>query len=309
MKKPQTTFETTFVTPTLAERWLKDRQYIVDGRNLQRAIKPQHVEELKQAMLRGEMVAANTKVQFCRCQGKYYNTDGQHTLHAIVGAGKTCPSFRGIDSIIETVACTDFDEVAHIFATRDIGIMRTHNDAMRASGISHEWNVSDQSVNLVGKAVVLLISGFTEYGSIERWKQRSRDIKIQKSREWMPLALKYFDYAKTHKGFTRYMRKPAMVAVGMCLIKEQEVKAAEFFKGVADDSGFAIGDPRKALREQLMRDDTKGGMYAEARYIACAWNAFYGKRILKIFRPVPVNKPIRLDGTIYDGENFHRLEV
>jgi len=157
------------VSVTQAKRWLEERKYEINGRRLQREIKPWHVEELTQAMLRGQMVASNTSVDFCRHNGKYYIVNGQHTLMAIVAANKRKPEFPGCEATVTTSHCENLEEVARIFATCDISIMRTHGDALHAAGISDEFGVSSQSTNKVATAIGLLISGFCRTGSTEGW--------------------------------------------------------------------------------------------------------------------------------------------
>jgi hypothetical protein len=301
------------VNVTKAKRWIVERKYVIDGKELQRKVRPGHVEELTQAMLRGEMVTANCTIQFCRFDGHYYNTDGQHTLLAIVLANKRKPSFDGLQATVEIVHCESKDEVARVYATRDTGIMRTQSDAFRASGISDEFCVSEPVVNKVGAAVAILIAGFSRSPGNDNWKQRSRDIRLRVTREWMPEAKLYFEYVKTQKGMTGLLRKSSLVAVGLCLIRYQPAKAETFLKGIADTSGQSNDDPRIKLREQLLRLEALKGTTIkkeqEARYVALAWNAFYRGVALKIFKTPNPDTPIKLLGTLYDGKTVHKIQV
>ena len=216
------------VTVTMVKRWLQERKYEVDGEVLQRKVKQPHVEELTQLIVRGELVPANTKIQFCRCDGKYYNTDGQHTMLAILAANKRKPTITGVMASVEICYCSSMEEVARIYATADIGVMRTQGDAFRAAGIAKEYGISDAGVNKVGSAVGLIIAGFSRPTS-DAWKLRNRDVKLAATREWMPLAQQYFDCVKTQKGFTKVMRKASFVAVGMVLLKYSRRKPRSFF--------------------------------------------------------------------------------
>ena len=300
------------VTVTMVKRWLEERKYEVDGSNLQRKVKPPHVEELTQLIVRGELVPANTKIQFCRCDGKYYNTDGQHTMLAILAANKRKPAITGVMANVEICYCSNMEEVARIYATADIGVMRTQGDALRAAGIAKEFDVSDVAVNKVGSAVGLIIAGFSR-PTTDAWKLRNRDVKLAAVREWMPLAQQYFDCVKTQKGFTKVMRKASFVAIGMTLLKFQPDKAKEFLLGVADDSGLDRADPRKALREQLLKLEARNGVQLrkeqEARYIAYAWNNFYRGHSIKQFKIGDPDEPIKLLGTKYDGESVKKMQV
>lgn len=127
MEQKMTTHQVMF-TPIKAGSDLASHNYIG-----QRSIRKQHVNYLAHEILEGRF-RPGTAIAFCRTpEGKQHLVNGQHTLSAIVRAG------RNIVLTVEQYFCKNMQEVAAIFATYDRQRTRSPSDIYSAYGLPQGW--------------------------------------------------------------------------------------------------------------------------------------------------------------------------
>lgn len=211
--------------------------------------------------------------------------------------------------MVVIIYCADMDEVQRHYANTDIGIMRTHNDAIQASGLAAEFGLSTAHTNAVVAAMSLIIRGFGPRASskLQAYAERSRQVRETLTRVWLPFGKTYFEIVKSQKHFFGLLRKAPVLAVGLVTVRHQLERAEVFWPQVADDSGLSRRDPPKVLREKLieLKDNTKVRTTAEylSRLVAVAWNAFYDGRKVTSLRvgPSTARNHIKIKGTPHKG--------
>jgi len=230
-------------------------------------------------------------------------------------AGK---KFPGIELVVRTIYCNDMSEVEFHYANADIGIMRTHRDAIQASGMHTEFGISLARANAVSSAVPIIIRGFSGKHPAQYFAERSRAVRRIITREWMPYAVTYYDIVKSQKHFSKHFTNAAVLAVGLVTVRYQCNQASMFWPMVADDSGLSRKDPPKVLREKIIELYGSKIRYTQIHYsrlIAVAWNAFFEDRKIASLRvttddtAVGGYPPIKLLGTPHKGKRVIRPNI
>lgn len=269
------------VTPEMAANWRKHWDYIG-----QRPFRPWHCDNLTQEMRSGRF-RKNTQVAFMRYQGRYYCTNGQHTLEAVARSGvpqTLCISVEDASSM---------EDVADDFSRHDTGLARQFGDALAAHAVHEDLGVTRSALHIITAAVTYFASVSGE-SSQRAAQQLTHDQKIGLVRKHGALARQAFELFEgaTTRGY--FTRRTTMVSAMACLRADPD-RAKQFYRAMALDDGLRVNDPRKTLLDWLRTRTTPGGRYGTnsgsvkvaadhelVKAIAAAWNAWVDGRDLQV---------------------------
>ena len=266
------------VTPKIASVWRRKWHY-----SGQRVFKQWHCDNLIK-MMKQNIFRPKTQISFVVVDGKFYLTNGQHTLAAIE-LSNTTQELCVVVSHGKTM-----EDVADDFARHDTHLTRQFADSLVAHSVHDELGVSNTALNAITAAVSYYAFLRGEIGT--RPSMLTHDQKLILVRKYGHLgatAYRYFDGA-TNKNYL--IRKTSLASAMLCA--EKHDGAEEFWTAIALDDGLRQGDPRKTLLEWLRQRNTPGGRYGTSssetkiandhemvKAIAAAWNAWIDNRELK----------------------------
>lgn len=272
------------VTPTTAAHWLNNFNY-----EHQRKLRQYHVSTLANEMTAGRF-RNRTQINFCEFGGRYFLTNGQHTLNAIVTSQVSC------ELSVIVLSCSSMSEVADDFSRHDTHLTRQMADSLVAHEIDQQLDVTKTELNWISAACFYYMYMLQEINTKAR-SQISHDVKLE-------AVMKYGELAKSAlhtinepgaKGKTFLVRKTTL-ACAMFVYNSDSSLCDDFYGEISRDDGLKRGDPRKALLE-YMRDTTTtgGGYYAKSakksapdhilvKSQATAFNAYIERRDLKIIK-------------------------
>ena len=284
--------ELRLVTPEVAKTLREDAHY-----ERQRPINEIHVKRLATEMAKGRFIAG-TQVHICDLNGKLFVVNGNHTLEAVMES-KIPVALDLLYTEVKSHA-----EIAKIYMRHDIGRWRDWAAAIRASGLTEAMHANKSTVNVFGGACLYILCGFAHIGgggreSPEHNEARtSRDVRIEKMREYQPYAERYFSCIKNANGMLlrRLLSSPVM-AVALECFRYHPGKAKEFWSAVANNEGLKRGDPRRTLINYLIEQPSgSNNRVLLPRACAAAWNAQHEGRELQIIR-IHTSSPFVLLGT------------
>lgn len=270
---PSVNFE--IVTPEIAASWLKLN---TQNRNVRRL----HVENLTEAMRRGDFVVNGDTLRF---DEKGALLDGQHRLLAIVASGiaQKCLVVRGVPRNAQD--------------TIDRNEGRTVGDALTQAGFN--------AGSTLGSAAKL-VQAFEEdaLGWVNaRGKFHPRDAKLVIAKHSkLPDSVDYI--LSLRSGLDRVYGARSVLSClhYICSRVEQNI-ANEFFARLSDGVGLQQTDPVLLLRHALIDDRrdprTKLSQPLKMALIIKAWNSAFRKRPLKRLRWGKDEKFPQVEGFTY----------
>ena len=299
------------VNPEQADEWVKTYDYgKTHMATVMRPINQKHVEFLASEMLKGRF-QDHARIEFADCaeNGRRYIVNGNHTLRAIVLAG------RPQRVTVEYVQCPTMGEVRVRYATYDINRVRNRADSLRAYDAIAMFGADAQSnyVKQLSAAVGFIMDGFVK-SSIKR---STADILVAMN----PWAEAYTALVgvvgKSSRG-QRITNRRAVLAVALVTMRYQPELAARFWRDVADGAGLKIKSPAWQLREYLSEATMIGGpipngveIAVMAKTVAYCWNKYFEGMQTIDRMSVPLDKPISILGApeipVYRPVNLDEL--
>lgn len=261
------------VTPERAADWLSHAIY-----ERQRRRADWHVRRLAVEAEAGRLIPG-TQIHFAMHEARLHLVNGQHTLAAIVKAGRPV-----VLSVLQTEV-DSLEEAGQLYGRHDRGRSRTPHDAFLGMGLDTKLELSEREVNALGAAIRYLMSGFRRVnvhnsGAVNT---QSLDLVAAEMEKWAPEARIYFSAVSASDAAykPKYLRA-GVVAVALVTLrrwpgqrKNYNDIAATFWRGLAADDGLRKGDPRKALNRFLLsRNAAMGDKITFMRHVAAAWNRF-----------------------------------
>lgn len=266
------------ITPHLAELWLNSNY------ENQRQLREYHVNYLANEMKLGRFMPTVT-IAFCLMNGKSHLVNGQHTLHAIIRSG-TVQELGVQRTSVDTPS-----ELAQIYTTYDIQSKRTLRDAIHAHKLEYITGLPVESITRLCSACTWIERGFTT-----NYHLTMSSRKVLSYQDQIDLASPWFEEMKklTHDIIApcgtvirNKIHKAGVLSMALLTVKYRQGEARKFWKQVAQDDGLKIGDPRKTLRNWILKYDDN----SKARYpvhpntfsiaVMQAWNKFMMEESLK----------------------------
>lgn len=289
--------ELLLVTPEIAKSLRESAHY-----ERQRPINQMHVTRLATEMEKGRFVAG-TQIHICQIGDALSIINGNHTLEAVIASGVSVP----LDILYSEVR--NEDEVARLYARHDIGRWRDWAATIRAAGLYDKIHAPKMSINNFGGACLYILCDFAHIGgggreSKEHNERRtSRDVRVEKMREYQPFAERYFSCITDATGaLLRRLHSAPVLAAALETFRYQPGKAKEFWTAVAQNEGLKRGDPRRTLVNYLIELPSQSNNRSILpRAVAAAWEAWYDGRDLQIIR-IHAAVPFKLAGTPWGKE-------
>lgn len=278
------------IGPELAKRILAETNYVG-----QRGYDERTGQVYAAMMQRGLWDLADP-ITFASLAGKLILVNGQHRLQAIILFGKPVEFRVAINHV-----ASEADAKALYWRFDKLVRGRSDADVLRAADVAAEHEVSPRMARAVYAATGIIVNGFVipASGTIKDIaKLRIVDLRIEACAPFWPAAR---TLEAALKKCESQLRGPILRAttfsVALITTKYQEEKAAEFWKGVAENDGLRRRDPRHAFVRDLK--NRKGGIGQKDQTIhaaALAWNAWFEGRNLELVK-VPENAKLRILGT------------
>lgn len=295
------------VSPDEAATWLEKNQYIY-----QRPLSKRLVRAYRELMEQGEWPPA-TQIEFAvnLKTGQTVLVNGQHRLHAQVES-KTYQEYS-----IARINYTTDEELAFIYATRDIGSVRTPVQAVRAYGIQDELGLTTWQLTTAIAATKMIGNRFTQASS----RKRNNPEMVKEVLRYRVGIDKYFENAIVKEGYFTVIRRAPVAALGIVLYQYAahhygEKMVDDFTKGAIFGLNVGDGDPRKVafdhliatkLRSRMVDNGGRKGQGVTAeyqvRYLINCWNAYSEGRSITTTRVVgDLNGPVTINGTPWKGK-------
>lgn len=267
-------------TPEMASKWLATMNY-----KHQRKIRTYHVTGLAREMEAGRF-RAKTQINFCELDGQFHLTNGQHTLGAIVKSGRA-----QLLCVVVTIVASE-QEIADDFARHDTHLTRRMADSLAAHEVHLHFGITPTQLHAVTAACIYFASGVGDI-PVRNSSNITHDEKLRIVMKYGERAVQCVRLLEGHFDKSYLTRKTTLAAMMFTLPHDA---AVEFWEGIRDDDGLRTGDPRKTLLEHLRNSVTLGGMswkvlagkavasHALVKGIASGWNAWVGRKELKIIR-------------------------
>jgi hypothetical protein len=236
-----------------------------------------------------------------------YMINGRHTCEAIVAADK--PLWTNI----RTIVCTTMQEIDAMYSVADHNLPRKPIDTLRARGAIDDDEFSKPTVRVIMSAVRLLILGFRRTGGTRRdVHQLSKDdtVLTELFKEYKPLAHAFYGHLHKmrDKSNVTLFNSSGILAVFIACYQHAREDADKFWPLVFNPTAEAsdLGDPRRTLREYLLKRGVGDKPPDLARYVASPWNMFCAKKPLEriVIREQTFQRPLYLAKTPYDGVNY-----
>jgi len=269
------------VTPELATAWLASYHYAG-----QRQFKDWHRNNLARMMREG-CFRPKTQIAFVRVRDRFYLTNGQHTLSAIVTSGLS----QELSIVINVGA--DLNDVADDFSRHDTHLTRRFGDSLVAHGVHESLGVPITALHAITAACSFyaLITGETN----TKAANLTHDDKLAIVNRHGELGVEAWNLFEGRQNKTYLTRKTTLASAMVCLSGHDS--AREFWIPLAMDDGLRQGDPRKTLLDWLRSRTTPGGSYGKianpgkiatdhelVKACASAWNSWVAGKELKIIR-------------------------
>jgi hypothetical protein len=250
------------------------------GRNRSEKQGEAHIDALARQMIDGTWLT-KSPIDFARLpDGKITLVNGHHRMLAQVRSG------RDIVWNVVIHDCADEDEIANLFWRFDT-VMRKRSMTNILSGVNAAENMglSKSGAVALARAVVFIDGGMRPLnGPASRNYTPAEKLRLMTL--WQAEGIAYEKCVEASiRGLRRKLFGAQVMAVGLVTLRADEVKAEEFWRGVASDDGLHRGDPRKTLVD-FLRDThaASGGLTSTAAAVARAWAAWDAGRDLSMIR-------------------------
>ena len=271
------------VPPQLARYWLDSFNY-----EHQRKIRPYHVNALADEMKQGRF-RKKTQINFCELDGRYFLTNGQHTLSAIVSSCVPC------ELSVVVLHCKSMSEVADDFTRHDTHLTRQLHDSMVAHEIDKELGVTKTELKWIAAACIFYMYMIGELKTKSK-VQISNDIKLQAILQYGEKARDAFRcYINPEVSAKTYLTRKTTLACALHVYLYDASLCEDFYGKMAEDDGLKLGDPRKTLLEFLRESRLQGSgavnagrkVYLDHHLIkaqSVAFNYYVSRKPLKLIR-------------------------
>lgn len=296
-----------FVSPRLAGHWIEHSSF-----EKQRRLRKHHVESIVNLIEADEWVTGVGRIVFCHVSdsGILHNIDGQHTLHAIVKAGK------GVRIDVRSFEAPNEEKRARLFSRFNIGARRSDRDNIGAFGLEDEFDLTKTTLGHVGTAVKFIAAEFDRAAIRNRKGIDSRMNKvklIEHVREWAPAAeviKPAFEGVphETMRSLGIYTQQN--FAVVLATARYCPELAREFWEGVVWMVNVGKEDPRRALHQKLRKYTTARGSNSQhrasaekmSRWCAAAWNKYYDQEQCRLLVVRDEKATMHLKGTPFTND-------
>lgn len=249
----------------------------------QRPIKMHHVKGIVDKMLTGAWVSGHS-INFAKLGDRLFLVNGQHRLKAITLCGKR----QEFNVCITPVR--SMDEVHKLYCTFDTGTRaRSASEILNAAGVSERTGLSKTIVKALCGSAVFIEMGMDQVNYQQCPKVRNHDYRIECAYKWADTAKNYEQAINAAEPFMRQkLLTQGVMAVGLVTFRHQPEFAVAFWRGLADDNGLRVGDPRHTLSRDLRsRHLTAGTVSSGAKASSIAWNAYLNRRSIKRIHVIP----------------------
>lgn len=236
-----------------------------------------------------------TQIHFARmaADGWLRLLDGQHRLHAVIEAG-TAVEFQVLVTDCKTEA-----QAARLYRRHDrLAVGRTVGDMLKAEDIPAGNDITDYVARGAWKAALIIASGFSFSGRMAKadpYLYRSDEARLRLCEPWWPTVKQFSDaLSEGEHRIRRILCSGGPMAVALLTLRDQEVKADPFWRGLANNDGLKKNDARAAYLRFLNVGKGRLGAFASAKAASLAWNAFYADKPLEYIRLV--DTPVRIAG-------------
>lgn len=280
---------TVAITPDLAHRILLECSY-----ERQRRVRPLHSQALAMQIKNKEWTPG-TQIHFARMasDGWLQLVNGYHRLDAVKDANRT------VEFQVLVTECKTQADVARLYRRHDRLIApRTISDALRAEGIPEKYGIGADLAARVFRAVLIINTGFSFTGRIAKadpYLYRSDEARLRLCEAWWPIAEQFADAVQNAplRPIKSAISNQGPLAVALVTLRDQELKADAFWRGLANNDGLKRDDPRSAYL-RFLNLNRQSSPFITAKAASTAWNAFFGSKKIAFIRPT--ESPIRLAG-------------
>lgn len=288
------------LTPYLAQRVLEESRF--DG---QRLVAARRLMMHKNAMINGEFDPRISTITLATINDsrRRYLVDGQTRLTAIVETGEA--QYLGVNVVDEP----NMDAVRILYAKFDRPeSVRTMAELVSSAQLAAALGINNSDAERVVRSMPLYRNNLQPLPA-RAYDPHTLDLRNPTANIAEAAALRdpVQWWAATVLHVPRYvasrLRKVTTLAAMLVTRRDAPELADRFWSGVAADDGLTRDDPRKALlnvwaNETAIRVQNPA---IELMQISLAWNAYVGKRPLRILRP-GASKAIRFSGTRVAGD-------
>jgi hypothetical protein len=237
-------------------------------------------------MIAGEF-APGTQITFVKLRDKFYNTNGQHTLNAIVIAN------RPIQLSVRTLVASTPEEVAEQYAREDNIMPRTAADTLSAHGFAKTYDLSTAQVNAISAGTIAIASGFMN-GRTRHGKMPTSE-RAKLFNQYAHAGQLFFEAVQGCPSMAmKELKVASVLGVGLVTFTNNPAQAKEFWSQVAMNDGLKVGDPRKTLMNWLLSNPDRSNKAQRARIAAMAWNGFLGGSQMSRFKVQDWTAPIKI---------------
>ena len=294
-------------TPTITHPEMAERLLITERFSNQRQLRLWWAEYLATQMTFGKFIPGSA-IYFCWCEGKRYLVNGQHTLTGIV-----LSNLPVLLTFME-LEVDRFEEVQAWYSRFDHILARSDADSWQALEFPQTYGFNKTETTTLNGAMKPLLSGFTLWGHTTRstdWASRylrDFDCRHQLMALFAEEARQFFaDMSGSTQQVRTCLYRSAVFAVALVTYRYTGIDASEFWQLVAQDNGPTPDHPAKVLLHHLIGSpDRKNNKPVTARKVAAAWNAFCEERTLRNLVARPLEQPVLIIGTPYDGKQVWR---
>lgn len=274
------------ITPELAHRVIQECAY-----DRQRTVRPIHVSAMAMQMRKKEWTPG-TQIHFARMSDGWLRVlDGQHRLHAVIESN-TATEFQVLVSDARNEA-----DVAKLYRRHDrLSIKRTIVDTLLAAGVYEKYEITRGLGRYVYGAALLIEARFEAGLSAKSdpYLVRSDEARLRLCEQWWEYAAHIQDaFSNAPSRIKVLLHTQGALAVALVTLRDQELKADAFWRGVANNDGLRRDDPRAAYLRSLNAEKQKTS-FTSAKAASVAWNAFFAGEKLQFIRMT--SSPIRIDG-------------
>lgn len=254
-----------------------------------RPVIQRHVEYLGNAMRQGTFLWESLIIALCRCNGKTYRLNGQHTAWARV-YWKEAPHNLPV-TVYHYNARTEND-MRLLYANWDRAKTRTKGNVVCAYLFDNGQftGISRHVLERVAQGFSFWLFGIDKNAS----RSGDSDAALMR-REYLDLSLRVCEYYSSLQGpGSKHLQRAPVVAALFETFRKHQAEAIQFWDAVKSGADLNLDDPRLKLRNHLMIHAVNagrgGGSYkknvsGEDMYGWCiqAWNASREKKSLRHF--------------------------
>lgn len=261
----------------------------------QRQISERHVSVLADLMARGQWLP-KSQIDFAVLGGQLILINGYHRAYAQVKSGKSI-EWSVVFHPVKTQA-----DLRSLYFGFDTNVrIRNSREILRASEFAAIHGLPAEIADSLYRAVPYIAAGF-RMTDRDFLADKQVDRRLSIATEYAKAAA---NYAACIDGVAQRRKMKfkgaSVTAVAVVTFRYQNVKAWEFWSGVATNDGLKRGDPRNALvMDFLTRKIVSGNSIDALAPAMIAWNAFFNDREAFQIRVGDKFVPT-IDGTPFNG--------